>query len=165
MSNVSITDLPTDTSVLATDLLLVRDTTNNVDKQATAKDVLTALAGSTSLVPKVQSYTNSGTAGGTGYYINLGGIKLAWGVTGALGLVSGTNNGNAQVNFPASFFAFVQTFVITPTGASDNGIEKWGISANTTPSTTGVSVYFYITTGNNAGSAVNCTGSWFAVGT
>lgn len=33
---------------------------------------------------QVQSQANAGTAGGTIYYVNLGGIKLAWGMTGSL---------------------------------------------------------------------------------
>jgi hypothetical protein len=29
------------------------------------------------------SYTNTGDGGGTGYYVNLGGIKICWGISGA----------------------------------------------------------------------------------
>ena len=51
---------------------------------------------------QVTSYTNSGTAGGTFYYINLGGIKLLWGTTGALANSSSVNQ--YILNYPASFF-------------------------------------------------------------
>lgn len=47
----------------------------------------------------ITSYTNGGSAGGTFYYINLGGIKLLWGITGSINTGSG-----GVINYPASFF-------------------------------------------------------------
>jgi len=50
----------------------------------------------------IQSYTNPGSAGGTFYYLDLGGIKLLWGVTGLF-----TSNGNIYglvVTPPTGFF-------------------------------------------------------------
>jgi len=48
------------------------------------------------------SYTNPGSAGGTFSYVNLGGIKLFYGTTGALANSSGVNQ--YTITFPSSFF-------------------------------------------------------------
>ena len=62
---------------------------------------------------QVQSYTNSGTAGGTFYYINLGGIKLLWGSTSSLN--STTTNAGYTINYPSGFFSNVQSITVTNT--------------------------------------------------
>lgn len=55
-----------------------------------------------------QSQSNAGNAGGTIYYINLGGLKIAWGTTAQ---VSGT--GTMTITLPSSFFTAVQAGTIT----------------------------------------------------
>lgn len=58
----------------------------------------------------VQSYVNTGSAGGTVYWINLGGIKLLWGVLGALTV--GANSGSTySINIPSGVFTAVPTSV------------------------------------------------------
>lgn len=60
---------------------------------------------------QVQSQANAGTAGGTMYYINLGGIKLLWMVSGN---VTGTSSGPTYgVTFPTNFFSSIQSAICT----------------------------------------------------
>ena len=60
---------------------------------------------------QVTTLTNTGTAGGTMYYINLGGIKLLWGKTAS----KSVGNGGATwtVTLPTSFFSTVQASVVS----------------------------------------------------
>lgn len=70
---------------------------------------------------QIQTQANSGSAGGTFSYINLGGIKLLWGTTG--GIATG-NTGT--VTFPA-FFTTVTSAVATMNNASgtDQVVAAW----------------------------------------
>ena len=61
---------------------------------------------------QVQSYTNTGSGGGTGYYINLGGIKLLWITTGTVSTSSG--NASLNISLPSSFFTSVKAGSATP---------------------------------------------------
>lgn len=115
-----------------------------------------------SLTGGVNTYTNSGSAGGTGYYINLGGIKYAWGMTGTLSL-SATSTGTGVINFPSSFFTTVQSFICTPTGGVPAGTVLWGISSQTTPTITNVTINYFYTAGTSVTGSI--VGSWFVVGT
>jgi len=63
----------------------------------------------------VQSFTNSGTAGGTFYYINLGGLKLMWGTTGFMG--SSSTGGSSTLIMPAFFNSIQQAGAMNGTGA------------------------------------------------
>lgn len=59
----------------------------------------------------VQTFVNAGTAGGTFFYINAGGLKLLWGSTGTIS-TAGTGNvqsSGAGITFPASFFSTIQS--------------------------------------------------------
>jgi len=94
---------------------------------------------------QVQSYTNTGSGGGTGYYINLGGIKLCWGVTG---VVSGAPNYN--ISLPPSFFTTIQF-------SSQNTINSASANAVVSCTTTTFTVY---TSGSITGSI-----QWFVIGT
>lgn len=51
---------------------------------------------------QLQSYTNTGTAGGTFYYINLGGLKLLYGQ--AVNMIGALSPTAYEVNFPSGFF-------------------------------------------------------------
>ncbi len=59
----------------------------------------------------VKTLANSGTAGGTMWYINLGGIKILWGETNSQS--SGNPGISYGINWPTSFFTTVQTVVVT----------------------------------------------------
>lgn len=82
----------------------------------------------------LKTYTNSGTAGGTGYYINLGGIKLCW--VACNGVASGTGGNTYTVNLPTSFFSTIQlaisgTGVIGTTGNQSNTVNSVSTSSIT----------------------------------
>ena len=94
---------------------------------------------------QVQTYTNTGSGGGTGYYINLGGIKECWGITGA---VSGAPNYN--ISLPPSFFTTIQF-------SSQNTINSASANAVVSCTTTTFTVY---TSGSITGSI-----QWFVIGT
>lgn len=64
-----------------------------------------------SLVNSVQSYTNAGAAGGTFYYLNLGGIKLLWGSSASV--ISGTSPTAVRITFPVGFFTTIQSTILT----------------------------------------------------
>lgn len=55
------------------------------------------------------SAANAGTAGGTNYYLNLGGMKVLWGYAGtAYSIAGGGGSANQSVTLPGSFFSTVQ---------------------------------------------------------
>lgn len=69
-----------------------------------------------SFSPGVTSFVNAGSAGGTFYYINLGGLKLLWGLTGSINLggTSGFQVSTAlAVTLPVGFFTTIQKIDIT----------------------------------------------------
>lgn len=69
--------------------------------------VLSANLGlSAALTGGVASIANGGTAGGTLWYINLGGLKALWGQLNAMG--DSTTGNNYTVNFPSGFFSTAQ---------------------------------------------------------
>jgi hypothetical protein len=96
----------------------------------------------------IGTYTNTGNGGGTGYYINLGGIKLCWGVTGTF-----SNSGPATntLSLPSSFFTTVQAPIVN--GYNTNIV--WAVNAYTTSTVT----YFI----NNTTSSAQAI--WFVIGT
>jgi hypothetical protein len=99
---------------------------------------------------QVQTYTQTGDGGGTGYYINLGGIKLCWGISGTFSSPGGTNK---SVSFPTSFFTTIQTaFMI------DVFAQNTTVYAMNSVGTTGLSAF--VSTANST-----MTWSWFAIGT
>lgn len=52
------------------------------------------------------TYTNTGSGGGTCYFRNDNGIKIAWGTTGLFNTVAGANY---NASFPAGFFSTIQS--------------------------------------------------------
>ena len=105
---------------------------------------------------QVQSYTNSGTAGGTGYYINLGGIKLCWGNTNQL---SSYNAPNYTVVSPSGFFTTVQSAFVTAYNMAANTQQTSSIlyGLGTT-----ISVSFISITNSSTAQQAN---SWLMIGT
>jgi len=126
-----------DTSPTTSDYLLGNSASGPTTQKFQIATLLALLgAGGTELSSQIQSQANSGTAGGTIYWINLGGLKILWG------------NTPTQVSYgaPAYTVAF-PTFFTT--------IQAFGAWANTmgtdiaqtvlwaeTPATTGGAMYF-----------------------
>jgi hypothetical protein len=76
---------------------------------------------------QVTSYVNAGTAGGTFYYINLGGIKLLWGITSAV--ATGTSYG---ITMPAGFFNTIQAAMLTAGVAAGTAAAYGSIASQST---------------------------------
>lgn len=114
---------------------------------------------SSSFTGGVATQSNSGSAGGTIYYINLGGIKLAWGTTTAQ-TIGGAAPASASVGitFPVSFFSTVQIAVATP--GPSTGTQYNGFSTNTLTASAW-SLNFYIV----SGSAGVFNANWLVIGT
>lgn len=77
----------------------------------------------------VLSQANAGSGGGTIYYINLGGVKMAW------GSITVPTGGSRVVTFPSSFFSNVYNAQITfgpasGTAAVVAGVEAGGLSSS-----------------------------------
>lgn len=53
----------------------------------------------------VSAYTNSSSDGGTFYYVNLGGIKILWGMTPTIAINAVVRR--ITINFPSGFFTNV----------------------------------------------------------
>lgn len=108
----------------------------------------------------VTSYVNSGSAGGTFYYMNLGGVKMLWGSSGtvAAGAVGQTS---VVVTFPSGFFSSIQSAVASPNGnaagTNDVYIGVNAVAANTT----NWSVELVVTSGTSTGMSF----SVFVIGT
>jgi len=93
----------------------------NDANQITSSGIAAGAVQSTNFI--VQSYTptvNYGT-GGTGYYINLGGIKMAWGTTN--GVASSANNMLLTISMPTSFFNSITSVNAQMNPA--NYVEQW----------------------------------------
>lgn len=108
----------------------------------------------------LSSQANAGTAGGTMYYINLGGIKLLWGRT-ALCSLSGAGNitANFGVTFPASFFTTVT--MATSQVSSYANTQFLTSNAGANPSNTSMSLSLQQTNGSNGGATMD----YFVIGT
>lgn len=120
-------------------------TTSITDASVTYAKLLSTIFGS-----QVTSYTNTGSGGGTGYYINLGGIKLCWGTSGAY---TSTTNTNYTVSLPSSFFTTIQHHNVYIVGSSAT-VNYVGQSASTSTLT------IFVGTAAN-----NNNNSWFVIGT
>jgi hypothetical protein len=104
--------------------------------------------------------TNSGTAGGTLQSINLGGIKIAWGITGSYSTTSNTTT-IKSITFPVGFFSAsptlieVSAYYLTLTANQTVYVE------NGTASSTGFSATNFNFGVGNGGAQI----SWIAIGT
>lgn len=106
----------------------------------------------------VQSLTNTGTGGGTMYYVNLGGIKMLWGITNSISIGANTS-ASWGVNFPSSFFTTIQAAVCNTSALSTNVDQYANFAA--TPSTSAGAGFI-----QNGGTAAGSAGvSYFIIGT
>lgn len=89
----------------------------------------------------VASQANAGSAGGTMYYINLGGIKLLWGTSAIIN----TTTTATQYNFtlPASFFNTIQTAIASCEPLTADAKQLNNIASATTSN---IGVYMWAST-------------------
>ena len=97
----------------------------------------------------IQTYTNTGDGGGTGYYLNLGGVKLCWGMTGSTSITGAVSR---NVSLPVGFFTNVRTVLHDKFGSAPYLTQLGGV-----PTTSTVSVYFSSGTGS-------ANIMWFVIG-
>ncbi len=107
----------------------------------------------------VQSYTNTGAGGGTGYYLNLGGIKLYWGTTGVISNIGANSTTSSQiVSLPPSFFTTIQSSQLWVSSVIASALQY--ASGNTTTTS---QINYYIT--NSSAGTVSSNVSWLVIGT
>lgn len=116
MSLVSFSEIEDGTDIDAADVnsplnTIYNDYNGNVDSNNLAASSVI----NSKLALTVSSQANAGNAGGTMYYINLGGIKMLW-CNGALATV-GPGNTTLVFTLPTNFFTTIQA-VIPSTAAS-----------------------------------------------
>jgi len=106
---------------------------------------------------QVTTDTNPGTAGGTRNKLNLGGVKLSWGKTGAYLLAAG-GGAIGTITFPTSHFTAAPTVFYSLTELTTSGRQYPYESA--APSTTTSTPAVINETGGTVGGKLN----WFAIG-
>lgn len=109
---------------------------------------------------QVSSAANAGTAGGTNYYINLGGIKLCW-TRGALFTAGASTFTTKTVTLPTSFFSTVQHVSATLVVSSLGGGGAKVAYVQDGYSTTTVTIVYY----NGVGSADSIRYDVLTIGT
>lgn len=147
-----------DGSGIADDAILYRHiAANNV------KSDNLALSNALDSTNGVQSQANAGSAGGTMYYINLGGMKLCWGFTSTLtaGASSPSSTGYS-ITLPTSFFSSIQHVSVTAVGGTATNTQYTMASPNGVVSTSTVSFYFSQLSG---GSGSTSKGHFLVIGT
>lgn len=102
----------------------------------------------------IKSYTNAGAQGGTGYYIDLGGLKLCWGTTNLTTLSSGQT---LNITFPTGFFSTIQSRFVY---VSYNTTASTGTVPNDNPSFPLNNMFFWFTVKSTSATRI----SWFIVG-
>jgi hypothetical protein len=120
------------------------------DETITFAELLSTIFGG-----EVTAGTNAGTAGGTVNHINLGGIKLAWGITDSWSTT--TTPASKAVTLPSSFFTTITGSLISPSTPATTAQLVGNIASI---STSTLSIYLWNTTGSGSGKA-----SWLVLGT
>lgn len=116
----------------------------------------------TGLGSQVQSFSNAGTAGGTGYYINIGGIKLCWGISAQYLNAQGSQSFiTVGVTLP-TFFTTVQfaTANLLEYGSTQYQMATVGATLRS-GLTSALDITIVQTNGSNGTGYV----SWFMIGT
>lgn len=92
----------------------------------------------------IQSYTNTGSGGGTFYYLSLGGLKLLFGTTAQMGTAYPIT---WSLSLPPGFFSTIYTVVSAPSNLATS--VQQGVSIATslpaTGSPTGITGYLWAT--------------------
>lgn len=97
----------------------------------------------------VNSLTNTGTGGGTMYYLNLGNIKILWGTTNSISTSNSVNN-SWGVTFPSSFFTTIQMGIANVSSLSTETRQYAYINGYSTTSCGGLIINAYSTAGSSA---------------
>lgn len=120
----------------------IADTNVTTNKLADASVTTAKLAAASVIDAKLSitatSQANAGTAGGTMYYINLGGTRILWGVSAANSLTN-TSSATYTWTLPTSFFSTIQVaFPVNyvPGSATNAAINTVLSTATTTTITT-----------------------------
>jgi hypothetical protein len=130
----------------------------------------TALAGSipyskllsTIFSGQVTSFTNTGTGGGTFYYVNIGGIKLLWGIFGNVSLPGSTGStAGATLTLPSGFFSSIQA--ITHGGHPGGDVRT--VTQINTYDTSNVQLYIWNTVDAGVGATTSNGPHLFIIGT
>jgi hypothetical protein len=126
--------------------------TNPTDVQVTILNLLKLLSGNS--IFSTTNYTNAGTAGGTGIWLNIGGLK-------ALLITGITTSASAWLTINWSVVGFTSTPVVlgnsiesvTPSGWVE--FSSYASPSTGAPNATGCSLLTRISTGSNAAASVN----------
>jgi hypothetical protein len=111
----------------------------------------------------VLSQTNVGSAGGTIYYANLGGIKMAWGNTGSLTASGASPAVSAYtITWPTSFFTTVQSATLSFASGTVSNSASIYAAPNSAVTATGWTFYIASSNGSNG---TTSRGDFFVVGT
>ena len=107
---------------------------------------------------QVVSASNAGTGGGDTNFLNLGGLKICWGLTAISAQVPTNGQVGLAVTFPTTFAGAPKVFLTCGANTADNrvGLNVSGITTSTL--LIGVDSF-------NAGSTVQTTAYWLAIGT
>lgn len=108
-------------------------TANSIPNSALAGGITYAKLLSTIFSGQVSSQANAGSAGGTMYYVNLGGIKLLW-ATGAT-ITTTTTATEFIYTLPVGFFSTVQSSIASIMPVTADAKQLCNISQSTTSST------------------------------
>ena len=106
----------------------------------------------------VTTDTNPGTAGGSRNYINLGGLKVCWGVTASISAPVNSEV-SRDITFPTSFFASAPSFSFNMSQASASVTGNYVVGNNVSASN--ASIYWRNST---ASTGVGGAVSWIAIG-
>ena len=115
---------------------------------------------STIFSSQVTSFTNTGTAGGTFYYINLGGIKMLWG-SFTQQSVGAASYFHAILSLPSGFFTTVTS--ITISSSDVNNTNQFSGCLDNPPLSSPTEINFYLQ--NDGGSTDAQAASLFLIGT
>ena len=113
---------------VASGILASAALTNTVNTAAIQNNAITfATLASTIFSGQINTYTTTGISG-AGNYINLGGMKIAWGITASQNISTAAYN----ISMPSSFFSSTPTFAIAVAfnpAASTDVVVATGISS------------------------------------
>lgn len=83
---------------------------------------------------QVSSQANAGTAGGTMYYVNLGGIKILWSISAQQ--TSGSGGNQYTFTLPTSFFSTIQLAMTSVSGLATDARQYANVESSTTTTVT-----------------------------